>query len=147
MKACHVLASALLSVVPAFGHHFVAEEFDISKTVRMSGTISKVTFSNPHVTFSLEVKNPDGTVTHWNVETASPNVLLHYGITKNLLANGATLAVNAYLAKDGSSRANSRGIILKLDDGRELAVPGQYTCNGPNCIQGTDNSNGFWVRR
>jgi hypothetical protein len=50
----------------------VATDFDVSRTVRISGTISDVAFSNPHVVFSLGVKNPDGTLTNWNVEFASP---------------------------------------------------------------------------
>ena len=120
MKAGGLLAGALLCVIPAFAHHSVAAEFDLSKTVKISGTITKMEFSNPHVTFSLDVKNPDGTVTTWNVETAGPNVLMRGGITRDLLAKGTTIAVAAYPAKDGSPKAAAR--TLTLADGRELAL-------------------------
>src|SRR5580692_8965400 len=107
MKTRRLLACAMLSVIPAFGHHSVSAEFDLTKTFRMSGTISKVEFANPHVVIYLDVKNPDGTLTSWKVETSSPNILLRAGIMKPLLAEGATIVVDAYLAKDGSPVANS----------------------------------------
>ena len=139
MKARHLLASAILCVIPAFGHHYSLAEFDVSRTVRISGTISKVEFSNPHVTFSVDVKNSDGTVTHWIVGTASPNVLIRGGITKALLAEGTAAVVEAYPAKDGSPKANVR--TLTLADGRQLirGDPNQNNCDGEpfpeNCIK------------
>ena len=118
MKARHLLASATLFVIPAFGHHYSLAEFDVSRTGRISGTISKVDFANPHVTFSVDVKNSDGTVTQWKVGTASPNVLIRGGITKALLAEGTAVVVDAYPAKDGSPKANVQ--TLTLADGRQL---------------------------
>ena len=113
----------------------------MSRTVRISGTISKVVFLNPHVTFSLDVKNPDGAVTNWDVETGGPNVLLRGGITKDLLAKGTTIVVDAYPAKDGSSKVTAYTLILA--DGRELVLrlnPRQDGCDGiiprpENCIR------------
>jgi hypothetical protein len=139
MKARRLSVSAILCVFPAFGHHYSLTEFDVSRTVRISGTISKVEFANPHVTFSLGVKNPDGTVTQWKVGTASPNVLIRGGITKALLAEGTTIVVDAYPAKDGSPKANVRN--LTLADGRQLITrdPSQNNCDGEpfpeNCIR------------
>jgi hypothetical protein len=118
-------------MAPAFAHHSVETDFDVSRTVKISGTISKVVFLNPHVTFSLDVKNPDGTVTNWNVETAAPNVLMRGGITKDLFARGTTVAIDVYPAKDGSSKAAAH--TLTLADGRELSlrlIPKLDGCDG-----------------
>jgi Family of unknown function (DUF6152) len=146
MQANRLLTGAILCLIPAFGHHSVSAEFDVSRTVRMSGTISKVEFLNPHVTISLDVKNPDGTVTLWKVETRSPNVLQRLGITKALLAQGTTISVDANPSKDGTPVAN--GLALTLADGRELALsprdPCKETAHPANCIQQADNTNGFW---
>ena len=120
MKAGRLVGGAILCVIPAFGHHNIATEFDVSRTVRISGTISHVEFLNPHVTIFLDVKDSDGTVTHWKVETASPNFLIRSGITKDLFAKGTTIVVDAYPAKDGSPRADGR--TLMLADGRELRL-------------------------
>lgn len=150
MKTRRLLASVIFCVIPAFAHHSVAAEFDVSKTVRISGTISKVQFLNPHVTFSLDAKNPDGTATHWNVETAGPSKLIRGGITKVLLVEGATIVVDAYPAKDGSPKANTRTLTLTLADGRELRLDesGQNSCDATphpeNCIHAEGPVTGFW---
>jgi len=150
MKALPVLAGAILCMVSAFGHHSVAAEFDVSKTARISGTISKVEFANPHVTITLDVRGADGAVTAWRVDSASPNFLLRNGFTKEMLAKGTTITVDAYLAKDGSAKADGRTFVLA--DGRELRLPpwsqdfwnpfrdsSQDTCAGvprtENCIR------------
>ncbi len=146
MRTRRLFLSTILTLVPAFGHHVVADEFDVSRKIRISGTISNVEFANPHVTFSLDVKNPDGTVTRWKVGTVSPNVLIRNGITKALFAQGTTLVVDAYPAKDGSPRAEGRA--LTFSDGRQFALrdPGQSACSGPGCITCAD-CDGYWVRK
>lgn len=135
MRARRLFVGVILCAIPVFAHHSVAADFDVSRTVKISGIISKVEFSNPHVTFSMDVKNPDGTVTQWNVEFASPNILIRSGVTRDLLAKGTTIALEAYPAKDGSSKASGRSI--RFADGYEFALrdSGQNTCDGPNCIR------------
>lgn len=128
MRAGRLLAGAVLCVIPALAHHSVAAEYDLSRTVRITGTISKMEFSNPHVTFSLDVKNSDGSVTNWNVETAGPNVLMRGGITRDLLAKGTAIGVEAYPAKDGSPKAAAR--VLTLANSRELALRDPRTFDG-----------------
>jgi hypothetical protein len=120
MRAGRLLAGALLCAIPALAHHSAAAEYDLSRTVKISGTIAKVAFTNPHATFSLDVTNPDGTVTQWNVEGASPNFLMRNGITRDSFAKGTTVVVDAYPAKDGSPKATGR--TLTLADGRELSL-------------------------
>jgi uncharacterized protein DUF6152 len=44
--------------VPLFAHHSFAAEFDDTKPVKMTGTITKVEWMNPHIWFYLDVKNP-----------------------------------------------------------------------------------------
>jgi hypothetical protein len=118
-------------VIPALAHHSVAADFDVSRKVRISGTISKVEFVNPHVLFLLDVKNPDGSVTQWNVEFASPNILIRSGITRDLLAKGTSIALDAYPAKDGSPKASGR--TLTFSDGYKFALrdPGQNIWAAP----------------
>jgi len=111
VRARRLLAGAILWVIPVFAHHSVAADFDVSRTVRISGTISKAEFVNPHVTFSLDAKNPDGTVTSWNFETAGPNVLMRSGMTRDSFAKGTTIVIDAYPAKDGSSKAAAHTLI------------------------------------
>ena len=43
-------------------HHSFAAEFDGSKAIRLTGTITKVEWTNPHSYFYIEVKEENGTV-------------------------------------------------------------------------------------
>jgi hypothetical protein len=106
-------------VIPAFGHHSFTAEFDASKTVTISGIISRLQFMNPHTGIYLDVKNADGT-TRWTVEFPSPNVLGQARIYKAQLAEGTLIRVEAYPAKDGSSRAHARALLL--EDGLEMEL-------------------------
>jgi hypothetical protein len=76
----HILAVLLASVAIAAGtevlaHHSFAAEFDASKAVRVSGTLTKVEWTNPHIYFYLDVKDDTGAMVKWTCESASPGAL------------------------------------------------------------------------
>ena len=123
MKAGSSLALAaglglMLAAVPVFAHHSFAAEYDSSKPVNISGTVTKVEWMNPHARFYLDTKDESGTVIHWEFELGSPNGLLRRGWTRNALKIGDAITVNGYLAKDGSHLANAR--LVTLTDGRKV---------------------------
>ena len=47
-------------VAPVFGHHSEAAEYDSTKPVKVTGTIKKVEWQNPHVWFYVDVKDENG---------------------------------------------------------------------------------------
>ena len=111
---------ATAAVVPAYAHHSFAAEFDAKKPVKLSGTVTKMEWINPHAWIYIDVKNTDGTVTNWMVEAGAPNALLRRGWTKNSLLPGTEIVIEGYQAKDGANRANGRDITFK--DGKKLFV-------------------------
>jgi hypothetical protein len=110
----------LMAAVPALAHHSFAAEFDAKKPVKLSGTVTKMEWINPHAWIYIDVKNTDGTVTNWMVEAGAPNALLRRGWTKNSLLPGTEIVIEGYQAKDGANRANGRDITFK--DGKKLFV-------------------------
>jgi len=114
--ACMIAAAAL----PAWAHHSFAAEFDVTKPVKLEGTVTKMEWINPHSWIHIDVKNPDGTVTSWMVEGGSPNSLLRRGFTKHSLEPGTQIVVEGYQAKDGANRANGRD--LTFPDGKKLFI-------------------------
>ena len=110
----------LLASVPVLAHHSFAAEFDAKKPVKLSGTVTKMEWINPHAWIYIDVKNTDGTVTNWMVEAGAPNALLRRGWTKNSLLAGTEIVIEGYQAKDGANRANGRDITFK--DGKKLFV-------------------------
>ena len=62
-------AGLVLAAVPAYAHHAFSAEFDGTQPVTLKGTLTKLEWVNPHGWVYMDVKNPDGTVTNWAIET------------------------------------------------------------------------------
>jgi hypothetical protein len=110
----------LLSTVPAVAHHSFAAEFDASRPIKLTGTVKRMEFSNPHSWLYLEVKTDAGDIQEWAVEGAAPNALLRRGWNRNSLPVGTVVNVQGFQARDRSFRAAGRNVTLP--DGTSLFV-------------------------
>src|ERR1700730_17590249 len=119
MKLPLVGASLLLITVnAAFGHHSFEAEFDRDKPTSLTGTVSKVEWSNPHIWYCIDVKDERGKVTTWGFSGGPPGMLLRRGIPKETLKIGAVISVQGFRAKDGSN--NGSGGSVRFVDGRQV---------------------------
>lgn len=113
-----VAVVVLTMTAPLVAHHSFTAEFDDKKTITLKGTITKVQLTNPHGWVFLNVKDKDGKVENWAIETGAPLQLVRRGGDKKSLAIGTELIVDGWLARDGSKTVNGRTI--KFGDGREI---------------------------
>jgi Family of unknown function (DUF6152) len=113
------LGIACLAAPPALrAHHAFAAEFDASKSITLTGTVSKVAWTNPHAHIHLDVTGQGGRLRSWDFELGSPNALIRRGWLKSTVKPGDVITVVGYVAKDGSDLANARSITMS--DGRKV---------------------------
>lgn len=96
----------------ARAHHAFTAEFDANKSVKIEGTLSKLEWTNPHIWLYLDVKDSGGSIVKWQCEGGAPNALTRNGWSKETLKIGEQVAVEGWLAKDGSKSCNARSIML-----------------------------------
>ena len=112
-----LLAAALPWVIApvAQAHHAFSAEYDVNQVVELTGVVTKVEWTNPHVRFYIDVDGADGQVTNWDFELQSVNTLTRDGWSRNVLKTGDVITVVGYRARNGTNRANARGSVTKAD--------------------------------
>ena len=116
----------LFPVMPASAHHAFAAEFDAKKGIKVSGTITKLEWTNPHAWLYVDVKDESGKPTNWSFELGSPNGLIREGWRRTSLKQGDQVTIEGFVAKDGSNTANAHSVTLP--DGRKVFAGSE----GPN---------------
>jgi hypothetical protein len=105
------------SVISA--HHSLTVEFDISRTVTVTGTVTDMKWTNPHSWLTVEAKDEKGVVQTWQIEFASPNSLYRRGWRKSDLPPKSIVTIVGYPSRDKSARVMT-ATDVKLPDGRTL---------------------------
>jgi hypothetical protein len=112
-------AALLLVAGPALAHHPFASEFDAQAPLTLSGAVTQVVWSEPHVYVHVDVKDPGGQTRNWNLELASPVMLTGKGWSKDTLKQGEVITVKGYRAKSEPFVAAARTI--EMPSGKKLS--------------------------
>jgi hypothetical protein len=121
----------LIVAVPAIAHHAFAAEYDADQPVTLKGKVTKFEWTNPHARFYIDVADEKGTVTNWNLELASPNVLKRNGWSIKSIQVGDLVTVEGSRAKDGSKMANAKVVTLASGQRVFSGLQGEDAPNQP----------------
>ena len=107
------MVSLLLTAQPLPAHHSFSAEFDSAQRVTLTGVVTKVEWTNPHVWFWTNVRDEaSGKFVNWGAEMGSPNALERTGWTRNTMKVGMEVSFVGSRAKDGSYRVNTATVTV-----------------------------------
>lgn len=86
--------------------------------MNVTGTVTKIEWTNPHIWIYVDIKGPDGAVSNWAFQGGPPAYLTRTGWTRHDLKSGDTINIQGFRAKDGSNHAAAGQITLP--DGRKV---------------------------
>ena len=118
IAACAVFLAVLIGATAARAHHAFAAEYDRDKPITLTGSVTKLEWTNPHARIYIDVKDDKGQVVNWDFELGPPNGLMRRGWNRNSLKAGHMVTIEGFLSKTNPRGANARAV--KLPDGRQV---------------------------
>jgi hypothetical protein len=122
-----IIATFLLLGGTAQAHHSLSGQFDVAKTFEITGVVSRVDWVNPHTYVYVDVKQQDGTVTIYKMESLPVAMMRKAGVSRqDLLGDGKPIRIKAHPARNGTATLGYM-LLLTFADGREFQfsrVPG-----------------------
>ncbi|MFT7653089.1 MAG: hypothetical protein ACI9UU_002198 [Candidatus Azotimanducaceae bacterium] len=102
--------AALFASVCALGHHAFSAEFEVSRPVKLTGTVVEIEWTNPHAWMHIEAKDEEGIPQRWAIELVGINGLVRFGFTRKTVKIGDILTVAGFGARNGSNTANASSV-------------------------------------
>jgi hypothetical protein len=115
-------AILLLGAAPSHAHHSFPAEYDASKPVKLTGKVTKVEWTNPHIFVYIDVPDEkSGEVVSWTLEMGGPNALLRLGWKRDSLKVDDLVSVEGSLARYTPHLANASSIVMVSTGKKMLA--------------------------
>ena len=122
------LSIAVLLVIAAgslLAHHSPSAIFDMSKRFKLTGTVTKVDWINPHIVVFMDAKGPNGATENWKFESNPPAWFRRLGVGRADFAKaiGQNIAIEGVRARDGSLYGYLQKITFPDGNSLELINP------------------------
>ena len=111
--AVGTFAAMALTLIPASGllAHHSHSMFDMTREVSVSGTVTNVSYRNPHVFLHVDARNDSGVVVSWAIEMSNISNMQSRGIYGGTFKVGDVITVKFNPLKDGKYGGNYTSVI------------------------------------
>jgi hypothetical protein len=123
--ACSLI---FVSIVPAYAHHSASSEYDVQKTIQLTGVLTSFEWINPHARMHIAVRDDKGVVSNWDINYAGLSKLRLMGFGKENLVVGQTYRIIINPAREGRHAGLIN--ILYLPDGKVFRMGDNDTLRG-----------------
>ena len=100
-KPKSLIAGVLILIASAASAHHSFSVFNMQEEISITGTVSKVQWTNPHIWIWVDVKDDNGEVVTWGLEGMSPNFLARRGWERTTLDVGDEVTVSLRPLRSG----------------------------------------------
>ena len=118
-----MIAAVVLLAATSISAHHGNTNYDMSKVIVLTGTVTDFEWANPHCLAHVDVADDSGTIRHWTLEMNSTIAMSRRGWNKDTLKRGDRVSVETHPARNGVSMGitSGPGFALKVTaNGKEL---------------------------
>ena len=105
-----IALAMLLSSMTAMSHHSFSAEFDVGRAVKITGTVTRTEWTNPHAWLHIDTVDNQGNVQSWAIEMLGINTLVRSGITPKTVKKGDVFTITGFGSRDGTNTANASSV-------------------------------------
>ncbi len=99
MREYATVLALLFAASTVQAHHGSNSQFDQTKSMEISGVVTKLRFVNPHSYVYFDVTNDDGTVDSWRCEMRAATVLKRSGWSEDMFEPGTVIHIEGVPAR------------------------------------------------
>jgi hypothetical protein len=101
LRSLAAAAAVVVVAIPAWAHHSHTT-YNNDMDLNLTGTVSSVAWTNPHVWLYMDVVNAQGQTRAWALEGGSIAALTRAGWQRTSLKKGDKVTVRCHPARDGA---------------------------------------------
>ena len=115
-RTCGLFLVHIVLTSHLFAHHGHSASYDVTRKVTLPGKITQFKYINPHPTLLWDVKNEQGTLTHWVGEIPpSPVQLNQSGWGKKRSESALAPGTQVFITICPSRTEVSAGLVLRIE--------------------------------